>query len=82
MIDLDSAIDSLNFFQIANGGVLCYGTIPAEFPCKIINFKTDLIDSCSPEHKTRHHQKRVDVNVTIFRKLLAILHKGFKAELK
>ena len=37
MIDLEAAQNSLQFFQTANGSVLCYDTVPADFLTKIIN---------------------------------------------
>ena len=39
MIDLETALNSLDFFQIANGSVSCYDTVPAEFLIKIIDIK-------------------------------------------
>ena len=37
VIDLEAADRSLEFYQTANGNVLCYDTIPSEFFTKIIN---------------------------------------------
>ena len=32
VIDLEAAQHSLDFYQTTNGSVLCYDTVPAEFP--------------------------------------------------
>ena len=39
VIALEEAQNSLDFYQTANGSVLCYITIPPEFLLKIINLK-------------------------------------------
>ena len=38
-IDLEPAQNSLEFFQTANGSVLCNGTVPSEFLTETINLK-------------------------------------------
>ena len=39
VIDLEAAQNSLEFYQTANGSVLCYDAVPSEFLAKITNFK-------------------------------------------
>ena len=39
VMDLEAAQNSLEFYQTANGSVLCCDTVPSEFLTKIINLK-------------------------------------------
>ena len=39
VIDVEALQQSLEFYQTANGSVLCYDTVPSEFLTKIINIK-------------------------------------------
>ena len=39
VMDLEAAHNSLEFYQTANGSVLCCDTVPSEFLTKIINLK-------------------------------------------
>ena len=65
VIDLVEAQNSLEFYQTAKGSVLCYNTIPPEFPAKIIsprNKSVRFLRKTSSKMKTkfrlRHHESK------------------------
>ena len=68
VIDLESAQNSLEFYQTANGSVLCYGTVPFEFLTEIINLK-DGSERCREEQykeKELSHQRETKAVKSMF----------------